>query len=78
MGTTAWRYSNGYHDDVWNAIRLRPQRRATPVIATALFAAYESGYAISIYIAACAAVSLVSAAFMPDYTGRDISMEYDD
>jgi hypothetical protein len=31
-----------------------------------------------IYIAACAAVSLVSAAFMPDYTGKDISMEYDD
>ena len=29
-------------------------------------------------IAAGAVVSLVSAAFMPDYTGRDISMEYDD
>jgi metabolite-proton symporter len=49
-----------------------------PLIATALFASYHSGYAISIYIAACAAVSLVSAAFMPDYTGKDISMEYDD
>jgi metabolite-proton symporter len=49
-----------------------------PLIATALFAAYHSGYAISIYIAACAAVSLVSAAFMPDYTGKDISAEYDD
>src|SRR5246127_5158995 len=49
-----------------------------PLIATALFAHYQSGYAISIYIAACAAVSLVAAAFMPDYTGRDISMEYDD
>src|SRR5208337_1151419 len=48
-----------------------------PLIATALFAAYGSGYAISIYIAACAAVSLVSAAFMPDYTGKDISKEYD-
>jgi hypothetical protein len=23
-------------------------------------------------------VSLVSAAFMPDYTGKDISMEYDE
>src|SRR5205807_3799116 len=30
-----------------------------PLIATALFAAYHSGYAISIYIAACAVVSLV-------------------
>ena len=49
-----------------------------PLIATALFAAYHSGYAISIYIAACAVVSLIAAAFMPDYTGRDISAEYDD
>jgi hypothetical protein len=29
------------------------------------------GYAISIYIAACAAVSLVATAFMPDHTGKD-------
>ena len=49
-----------------------------PLIATALFATYHSGYAIAIYIAACAVVSLIAAAFMPDYTGKDISMEYDD
>src|ERR1700737_1182613 len=49
-----------------------------PLIATALFASYHSGYAISIYIAACAVVSLVATAMMPDYTGQDISMEYDD
>jgi len=49
-----------------------------PLIATALFASYHTGYAISLYIAACAVVSLVAAWFMPDYTGRDISMEYDD
>jgi hypothetical protein len=49
-----------------------------PLIATALFATYHSGYAISVYIAACAAVGLASAAFMPDHTGKDISMEYDD
>jgi MFS family permease len=49
-----------------------------PLIATALFAAYQTGYAIAIYIAACAVISLVSAAFMPDYTGRDISAEYDE
>jgi MFS family permease len=48
-----------------------------PLIATALFAAYHSGYAISIYIAACSVVSLISAAMMPDYTGKDISAEYD-
>jgi MFS family permease len=48
-----------------------------PLIATALFAAYHSGYAIAIYIAGCAVISVVSAAFMPDYTGQDISAEYD-
>jgi metabolite-proton symporter len=48
-----------------------------PLIATALFAAYHTGYAISIYIAGCAVISLVSAGFMPDYTGQDISAEYD-
>ena len=49
----------------------------SPLIATALFAAYHSGYAIAIFIAACAVISLVAAAFMPDYTGKDISAEYD-
>jgi hypothetical protein len=36
------------------------------------------GYAISIYIAACAVAGLVAAPMMPDYTGKDISLEYDD
>jgi MFS family permease len=49
-----------------------------PLIATALFAAYHSGYAIAIYIAACAVISLIAAAFMPDHTGQDISREYDE
>jgi metabolite-proton symporter len=49
-----------------------------PLIATALFATYHNGYAIAIYIAACAVISLVSAALMPDYTGKDISYEYDE
>jgi metabolite-proton symporter len=49
-----------------------------PLIATWLFAHYHSGYAISIYIAATSVISLVAVSFMPDYTGRDISMEYDD
>jgi metabolite-proton symporter len=48
-----------------------------PLIATALFAAYHTGYAIAIYIAACAVVSLIATAMMPDYTGKDISAEYD-
>jgi MFS family permease len=49
-----------------------------PLIATWLFARYHSGYAIAVYIAACAVVSLISAAMMPDYTGKDIGAEYDD
>jgi hypothetical protein len=53
-------------------------RGPAALIATALFAHYQNGYAISIYIAAGAAVSLASATFMPDYTGKDISMECDD
>ena len=44
-----------------------------PLIATWLFATYHSGYAIAIYIAVCAVISLISAAMMPDYTGKDIS-----
>jgi len=48
-----------------------------PLIAAALFQAYHTGYAIAIYIAACAVVSLVSAGLMPDYTGKDIGQEYD-
>ncbi|HXZ02759.1 MAG TPA: MFS transporter [Stellaceae bacterium] len=49
-----------------------------PLIAAKLFDVYHSGYAIAIYIAACAVVSLLAAALMPDYTGKDISMEYDE
>ena len=49
-----------------------------PIIATALFAHYHSGYAIAIFIAGCAVISLVSASFMPDYSGQVISAEYDD
>ena len=48
-----------------------------PLIATWLFARYHSGYAIAAYIAACAVVSMIATALMPDYTGKDISAEYD-
>jgi MFS family permease len=49
-----------------------------PLIATALFAEYHSSFVIAIYIAICAVISVIAAAMMPDYTGRDISMEYDE
>ena len=48
-----------------------------PLIATALFASFKSGYAIAVYIRICAIISLISAALLPDYTNRDISAEYD-
>ena len=48
-----------------------------PLVATALFARYGSGYAIAAYIAACAVISLVAAALLKDYTNKDISEEYD-
>ena len=48
-----------------------------PLIATALFAAYHSSFAIALYVAACCVISVISAAMMPDYTGADISAEYD-
>ncbi len=47
-----------------------------PLIATALFAAYHSGYAIALYILACALVSFIATALLPDYTNRDVSQEY--
>jgi hypothetical protein len=48
-----------------------------PLIATALFAATGSGYVIALYILFCAIVSISAAAFLPDYTNRDISQEHD-
>ena len=48
-----------------------------PMIATALLAAFASGYAIAFYILACAIISIIATALLPDYTNRDISEEYD-
>ena len=47
-----------------------------PLIAAALFAKYHSGYAIAVYIAVCAVLSLISAAMLGDYTNQDISQEH--
>ena len=47
-----------------------------PPIATWLYGIYHSAFAIAIYIAACAVITLVATALMTDYTGRDISGEY--
>jgi metabolite-proton symporter len=47
-----------------------------PLIATWLFGTYHSSYAIAIYIAVCAVITLIATALMTDYTGKDISGEY--
>jgi MFS family permease len=47
-----------------------------PLIATWLFGTYHSSYAIAIYIAICAVITLIATAMMTDYTGKDISGEY--
>jgi len=48
-----------------------------PLIATALFAAFGSGYVIALYILLCAIVSIVATILLPDYSNRDISEEHD-
>ncbi|HZO44957.1 MAG TPA: MFS transporter [Xanthobacteraceae bacterium] len=48
-----------------------------PLIAAWLFATYHTAYAIAVYIAICAVLSLVATALMTDYTGRDIAGEYE-
>ena len=40
------------------------------------FGTYHSAYAIAIYIAVCAVITLVATSLMTDYTGKDISAEY--
>ena len=47
-----------------------------PLIATWLFGTYRSAFTIAIYIAICAVITLVATAMMSDYTGKDISGEY--
>jgi MFS family permease len=49
-----------------------------PLIATALFAYYHSGYAIAGYVLLCAVLSLFAAWRLGDYTNKDISREYDE
>src|SRR3979409_115949 len=47
-----------------------------PLIATWLFGSFHSAAAIAAYIAICAVITLIATALMTDYTGKDISREY--
>ncbi|MFZ0775006.1 MAG: MFS transporter, partial [Xanthobacteraceae bacterium] len=49
-----------------------------PLIATALFATYKSGTPIAIYILITAIISIVATSFLKEYSGKDVSAEYDD
>ena len=43
-----------------------------PFIAAALFAAYQSGYAIAVYILGCGVISIIAALLLKDHTNKDI------
>jgi metabolite-proton symporter len=47
-----------------------------PLIAAWLYGTYQTPTAIALYIAACAVITVVATALMTDYTGKDISGEY--
>jgi MFS family permease len=49
-----------------------------PLIAAWLFSTYHTPYAIAGYIAACAIISVIATALMTDYTGVNITREYDE
>jgi MFS family permease len=46
-----------------------------PLIATWLYGQFQSAYAIAAYILVCAVITIISAALMTDYTGKDIEGE---
>jgi MFS family permease len=48
-----------------------------PLIAAWLFSTYGTAYAVAFYMLACSVLSLIAAALMTDYTGRDIEGEYE-
>jgi MFS family permease len=43
-----------------------------PFIAAALFAAYQTGYAIAFYILGCGIISIIAALLLKDHTNKDI------
>jgi metabolite-proton symporter len=47
-----------------------------PLIAAWLFGTFHTSTAIAAYVAACAVITLIATVLMTDYTGKDISGEY--
>jgi MFS family permease len=48
-----------------------------PFIAAALFAAFQSGYAIAFYILACGFITIGAVSLLTDHTGKDVSQHYE-
>jgi MFS family permease len=48
-----------------------------PLIATWLYAQFQSAYAVAGYMLVCAVITIISAVLMTDYTGKDIEGEYE-
>ena len=48
-----------------------------PFIATALLAAYGSGYSVALYIVACCAISVVSVTLLQDHTNKDLAAAHE-
>jgi len=48
-----------------------------PLIAATLLATYKSGTVIAVYVAICAVIGFLAALFMTEYSGKDISSEYE-
>jgi MFS family permease len=49
----------------------------SPFIATWLFARYGSAWPIAVYILLCAIIGIIATAMLTDYTGKEISAEYE-
>jgi MFS family permease len=48
-----------------------------PFIATALFAAFGSTIPIALYMVGCAIIGIIATSLLTDYTGKEISAEYE-
>jgi metabolite-proton symporter len=48
-----------------------------PLVATWLLATFQSGTAVSWYIAACEVISIIATTFLTEYSRRDINEEYE-
>jgi MFS family permease len=48
-----------------------------PFVATALLAAYGSGYMVAMYILACCAVSIVCVSLLQDHTNKDLAVAHE-